>query len=88
MPIEKITSKVERRRVCRTNTAPIANNDTHALKRDLDTWLSCHTSWNHEEWLGLLADLAGKGYTDLIDTPKGQELIGRYLEQRKNCGTC
>lgn len=88
MTTDRITTRTERRRVSRCGEVPIRQNDAETLRRDLDGWLESRNCWSHEEWLSLLGDLRQKGYSDLIDTPKGQELIGRYLENNKKCGSC
>jgi hypothetical protein len=88
MTIDKITTKCERRRINRTPDVPLGRNDATSLKQELDGWLTGRACWSHDEWTNLLTDLSRKGYSDLIETPKGQELIGRYLEQRKNGGNC
>lgn len=85
MAIDRITTKTERRRIARPAEIKMPAPSAHALKSELNIWLEPRTCWNHEDWMNLLGDLREKGYTDLIDTPKGQELIGRYLElHRKN----
>ena len=50
---------------------------------ELNQWLKTHRSWDHNEWLGLLAQLRAKGYTMITDNEFGQALIGRYLEEHK-----
>lgn len=83
MRTERSAVKGLRRRVIKK--APIPTNVTCAdsLKKELDGWLSCRDLWNHDEWLTLLSDLRSKGYNDLIDTPKGRDAIGLYLETNK-----
>lgn len=88
MVLERVTSKFMRRKVSNCGEISLRRNDAAALRKDLDTWLTCKTCWNHEDWTGLLSDLRQKGYSDLIDTPKGQELIGLYLENNKKTPTC
>ncbi|MFH1830493.1 MAG: hypothetical protein ABH871_06940 [Pseudomonadota bacterium] len=88
MANEKITTKLERRRVSRCAEVPVKNLNAETLKQQLNTWLDNRTCWNHEDWLTLLGDLRERGYSDLIDTPKGQEVIGRYLEHNKKCASC
>lgn len=50
---------------------------------ELNQWLKTHRSWDHNEWLGLLAQLRAKGYTMITDNEFGQTLIGRYLEEHR-----
>lgn len=88
MANEKVTSKLARRKVSCCAEVPVKNMSADALKGHLNEWLVDRTCWNHEEWVGLLNNLRSKGYSDLIDTPRGQEVIGRYLEHNKKCGTC
>jgi hypothetical protein len=85
---EKVTSKLNRRKINRCANISVKNMSVDALKDHLNVWLESRTCWNHDEWVGLLSDLRDKGYSDLIDTPKGQEVIGRYLEHNKNCPEC
>ena len=88
MSIDKITTKCERRHINRNPEIPVDRTEATALKQELDGWLTGRACWSHDEWTGLLGELSRKGYSDLIETPKGQELIGRYLEQKKNGGNC
>ena len=88
MAIDKITTQYERRRIVRNDSAPLDKNDATSLKQELDGWLTGRACWSHDEWTNLLTELSSKGYSDLIETPKGQELIGRYLEQNKTRGNC
>jgi hypothetical protein len=83
MTTDRITTKREKRHVVRAPGVAIDSSDVELLKRDLDVWLESRTAWTHEEWMGLLTDLREKGYTDLIDTPRGQETIGAYLESNR-----
>ncbi len=83
MVLERVTSKFMRRKVAKCAEIPLKRNDAQALRKDLDGWLVGRTCWNHEDWLNLLGDLRQKGYSDLIETPKGQELMGLYLENNK-----
>ncbi len=88
MTIEKITTRSARRRIARPADVRLPVPSAQALKEQLNTWLQTRNCWNHEDWLCLLSDLRERGYSDLIDTPKGQELIGRYLELNKNYPSC
>lgn len=85
---EKVTSKLNRRKIARCGEVPVKNMNVDALKDHLNGWLANRTCWNHEDWMGLIADLRDKGYSDLIDTPKGQEVVGKYLEHNKKCSSC
>lgn len=88
MATEKVTTRSERRRVLRPEGVVVRSSSVDELKQDLNQWLEGRTVWNHDEWEGLLGDLRTKGYSDLIDTPKGQEVIGRYLENNKKYPSC
>ncbi len=88
MATEKITTRMERRRAVRPEGVVLGGSGVGELKEDLNRWLVGRSVWNHEEWEGLLRDLRTKGYSDLIDTPKGQEVIGRYLENNRKCAAC
>lgn len=77
--------KGERRRITKTEAIPTNKTSADSLKTELDTWLCGKTIWNHNDWLSLLSDLRTKGFSDLIDTQKGRDAIGLYLEtNRKN----
>ncbi|MCX7023947.1 MAG: hypothetical protein NT080_04930 [Spirochaetes bacterium] len=52
-------------------------------RKELDTWLTTHTTWTHDQWMALLADLRGSGYTELCGGKEGQDRIGLYLETNK-----
>ena len=80
--IEKF-SKPAKRRILATAATPTNKISALSLKRELNNWLEKRDTWNHDDWLKLLSDLRTKGYNDLIDTPKGQEAIGLYLEAHK-----
>ena len=88
MANEKVTSKLTRRKISRCAEVPVQNMSADALKQHLNTWLNNRTCWNHEDWMNLLNDLRSEGYSDLIDTPRGQEVIGKYLECNKPCPEC
>lgn len=88
MGIDKITARNERRRITRPAEIRLPVPSAQALKEELNVWLDCRTCWNHEDWITLLGDLREKGYSDLIETPKGQDLIGRYLELNKKNASC
>jgi hypothetical protein len=52
-------------------------------KRELNTWLRKHLSWNHEEWLQLVDELKSKGFNELTSSQEGLDAIGLYLETKK-----
>ena len=52
-------------------------------KRELNTWLRKHLTWNHEEWLQLIDDLKSQGFNELTATQEGLDAIGLYLETKK-----
>ena len=52
-------------------------------KRELNTWLRKHLSWNHEEWLKLIDELKSQGFDELTSTQEGLDAIGLYLETKK-----
>ena len=52
-------------------------------KRELNTWLRKHLTWNHEEWLKLIDDLKTQGFDELTSTQEGLDAIGLYLETKK-----
>lgn len=88
MRTEKSTTKaakVTRRTVTKTTSDPWNRSGPSSLRSELDKWLSYRTIWNHNDWTKLLSDLRTKGFCDLVDTPRGQDAIGLYLESnRKN----
>ncbi|GEM_PF-1604473 len=49
-------------------------------KRLLNAWLKGRTSWNHDDWLGLLKELEEAGHKKLVHSSKSLLAIGHYLE--------
>ena len=88
MRTEKLGTKLPRRRITSGSPIPVNRTSAESLKNELDGWLCSRTIWNHDDWEGLLADLRTKGFSDLIDTPKGQDAIGMYLETNKKNPSC
>ncbi len=84
MSADRPTSIMARRRVKRGAPIRVAASDNEALKRELDRWVNGREGWNEGEWNALMCDLRLQGFTDLIDTPKGREIIEGYLKSR--CG--
>ena len=82
------TTKTTRRTVTKTTTNPWNKSGTNSLKSELNGWLSTRSIWSHDDWQNLLGDLRTKGYSDLVDTPKGQDAIGLYLETNRKFGSC
>ena len=83
MKEDRMISKHDKRKVPKPAAVPTNRTSAEALRSELDLWLGARPSWNHDEWLNLLSDLRSKGYNDLIDTQKGQEAIGLYLETHR-----
>lgn len=52
-------------------------------KRELNTWLKSNLSWNHEQWLGLIATLEDQGFEQWTENQEGIDAIGLYLETKK-----
>ena len=52
-------------------------------KRELNTWLRKHLTWNHDEWLELITELKTQGFDELTSTQEGLDAIGLYLETKK-----
>jgi hypothetical protein len=52
-------------------------------KKEMLAWLKNRTAWNHQEWLGLLADLKSKGFGYYTDSEEGRAVIGQYLEENR-----
>lgn len=88
MKTECKISKKEKRKIPRPAVIPVNRTSAASLKKELGGWLETRTVWNHDDWLKLLSDLRSKGYNDLIDTPKGQEAIGLYLEANRKTSSC
>lgn len=53
-------------------------------KKELDAWLKTHTTWGHEDWMGLLASLSSKGYSYWTDSQEKANELGLYLESNRN----
>lgn len=83
MKTEEGVTQRGRRRLAKATNIPVNKTSAEALKAELDSWLSNRTLWNHDDWLALLGGLRSKGYSDLIDTQKGQDAIGLYLETNR-----
>lgn len=82
------TTRMDRRSITKSTTIPTNITSAKSLKKELDGWLGNRTVWNHDDWTNLLSDLRTRGYSDLIDTPKGQDSIGLYLETNRNTAKC
>jgi hypothetical protein len=52
-------------------------------KRELNTWLRKNLTWNHDQWLELVASLKAQGFGELTSGQKGLDAIGLYLETKK-----
>ncbi|MFT5126570.1 MAG: hypothetical protein ACI8W8_000165 [Rhodothermales bacterium] len=52
-------------------------------KSELNGWVKTRSTWNHDEWLGLLDDLRGQGFDEWTDSSDGQEEIGVYIETKR-----
>lgn len=52
-------------------------------KRELNTWLSQRTAWDHDDWTRLLADLDRQGFHDWVSTQSTRDLLGEYLETHR-----
>ncbi len=61
----------------------VKNPITVKLKKVLDIWLSSHSSWTHQVWLDLLAQLDESKVGELTQTQEGLDAIGLYLEQNR-----
>lgn len=83
MRTEKVKTKTPRRIITKATNNPWNRTGANNLKEELNNWLASRTVWNHEDWTRLLADLRVKGYSDLVDTPRGQDAIGLYLETNR-----
>lgn len=84
MKEDRMIPKHDKRRVPKpAAVVPTNRTSAAALRSELDLWLGGRLSWSHDDWLTLLSDLRSKGYNDLIDTQKGQEAIGLYLETHR-----
>lgn len=76
-------TRTEKRKIAKPSGFPTNQTCSSSLKKELGSWLGERTIWNHDDWLCLLSGLRLKGYSDLIDTPKGHEAIGLYLEANR-----
>ncbi|HPQ81051.1 MAG TPA: hypothetical protein PLZ86_04940 [bacterium] len=88
MRTQKTTGKTTKRTVTKATEDPWNRTGANSLKKELNGWLESRTIWNHEDWQSLIFDLRTKGYSDLVDTPKGQDAIGFYLETNRKGGSC
>lgn len=81
-------TKPDKRTVTKPTADPWNRTGASNLKKELNTWLGCRTVWNHDDWNQLLQDLRTKGFSDLVDTPRGQDAIGLYIETNRKCPSC
>jgi hypothetical protein len=52
-------------------------------KKEMQAWLKGRASWNHQEWLALLADLSAKGFGYWTESAEGRTALGEYLEANR-----
>ena len=52
-------------------------------KKELQAWLKGRTTWDHQEWLALLADLSAKGFGHWTESDEGRCAIGEFLEANR-----
>ncbi len=52
-------------------------------KKEMLAWLKSRESWNHEEWMALLAQLRQQGFEYWTDTNEGRQVLGEYLEANR-----
>lgn len=76
------TARTAPRRLTKEGIMPVGGF-TGGLKASLDAWLEGRNEWDHNDWLGLLDNLRGAGYSEVVDAPGGHETIGRYLETNR-----
>ena len=55
-------------------------------KKELTTWLKGRESWNHQDWLDLIAGLRDQGFAKWTDSQEGCDAIGLYLETNRKKG--
>ena len=53
-------------------------------KKELNSWLQVHRSWDHSEWTDLLQNLSNQGFHELCASISGQNDIGFYLETKRH----
>jgi hypothetical protein len=52
-------------------------------KKELNTWLKNHMSWDHQQWLDLVKSLDAQGFEEWTANQEGLDAIGLYLETKK-----
>ena len=53
-------------------------------KKELNSWLRVHLSWDHIEWIDLILQLSFQGFHELCASISGQNDIGFYLETKRH----
>jgi len=53
-------------------------------KKELNSWLRVHRSWDYIEWLNLLENLTKLGFHEWSTSGLGQREIGFYLETKRH----
>ena len=53
-------------------------------KKELNSWLREHRSWDHSEWTDLIQNLLNQGFHELCASISGQIDIGFYLETKRH----
>ena len=52
-------------------------------KKELNTWLRLHQSWDPSEWTDLLQNLSNQVFNELCASISGQNDIEFYLETKR-----
>jgi len=52
-------------------------------KKEMLAWIKGRSTWNHDDWLALLADLRAKGFGYYTDAEEGRNELGAFLEANR-----
>jgi hypothetical protein len=52
-------------------------------KRELNSWLRKHSTWDDQEWKDLIEELNQSGFETWVGSPEARNQVGLYLETNR-----
>ena len=52
-------------------------------KRELNSWLRKHSTWDDQEWRDLIEELNQSGFEAWVGSPEARNQVGLYLETHR-----
>ena len=52
-------------------------------KRELNSWLRKHSTWDDQEWKDLIEELNQSGFEAWVGSPEVRDQVGLYLETHR-----